>query len=63
MARSRPRKWIQSAIKRPGAFTAQAKRAGESVGEFAREKQHAGGKTGRRARLAMTLRRMAKRRS
>lgn len=30
------RKWIQKAIKRPGAFTAKAKRAGKGVQEYAR---------------------------
>ncbi len=52
--------WIQGAIKKPGAFTAEAKSAGESVGKFAQEKKHAGGKTGQRARLAITLRKLAK---
>jgi hypothetical protein len=54
--------FIQKAIKKPGAFTAQAKNAGESVGEFAEEKQHAKGTTGKRARLALTLRKLAKKR-
>lgn len=55
-------KFIQKAIKHPGAFTAQAKAAGKSVGEYAQEEKHAGGTTGRRARLAITLRKLAKRR-
>jgi len=55
-------KFIQSAIKKPGAFTAQAKAAGKSVGTFAREKAHAPGKTGQRARLALTLRKLGRRR-
>jgi hypothetical protein len=59
---ARKKKWIQGAIKKPGSFTAQAKRAGKSVGEFAKEKAGAGGVTGRRARLAMTLRKLGKRR-
>lgn len=54
--------FIQSAIKKPGAFTAQAKAAGKSVGEYAQEEKHAGGKTGQRARLAITLRKLAKKR-
>ena len=47
--------WIASAIRKPGALTAQAKRAGQSPMAFA--KAHAGdaGVTGRRARLAETL--------
>jgi len=55
-------KFIQSAIKKPGAFTAQAQKAGKSVGEFAREKASAPGKTGQRARLAITLRKLGQRR-
>lgn len=53
-------KWISSAIKKPGSFTAQAKRAGKGVQQFAREKRHASGKTGKRARLALTLSKMRK---
>jgi hypothetical protein len=53
--------WIHSAIKHPGAFKAEAKRAGESTKEFAEEKKHAKGKVGKRARLALTLMGMHKR--
>jgi len=49
------KKWIKGAIKNPGSLTAQAKRAGESPMEFAREHQHDSGTTGKRARLALTL--------
>jgi hypothetical protein len=52
--------WIQGAIKKPGSFTAQAKRAKMSVGEFAQKHKHDSGKTGARARLAITLRGMHK---
>lgn len=45
------KKFIQSAIKRPGALTAKAKAAGESVSEFARSKEHASGTTGQEARF------------
>ena len=31
-------KWIQGAIKHPGALTAKAKAAGESLSQFMREK-------------------------
>jgi hypothetical protein len=55
-------KWIQGAIKHPGSFTAAAKRAGKSVGEYAQEEKHAGGTLGHRARLAITLRKLAERR-
>lgn len=55
-------KFIQEAIKHPGAFTAQAKKAGKSAGEFAQEKKGAKGTIGRRARLAITLRKLAAKR-
>lgn len=53
-------KWISKAIKHPGALTAQAKRAGESPMEFAREHKNDSGTTGRRARMALTLSKMRK---
>jgi hypothetical protein len=59
---AKKKKFIQSAIKKPGALTASAKRAGKSPMEFAREKQHAPGKTGQRARFALTLRKLGGRR-
>jgi hypothetical protein len=51
-----PKKWISGAIKHPGALTRSAEKAGKSPMEFAREHQHDSGTTGRRARLALTLR-------
>jgi len=52
-------KWIQGAIKRPGAFTAKAKAAGKSTGAFARsvlkEGSKASTRTKRQAALAQTL--------
>jgi len=56
------KKWIAAAIKKPGSFTAQAKGAGKSVAQFAQEKKGAPGKTGKRARLAITLRKLGKKR-
>jgi hypothetical protein len=47
--------WIAGAIKHPGALTKSAKAAGESPMAFAHDKAHAKGKTGQRARLALTL--------
>lgn len=47
--------WIKGAIKHPGAFKAQAQRAGESTRAFAEEHKGDSGKTGKRARLALTL--------
>lgn len=54
--------FIQKAIKHPGAFTKSAKAAGKSVAEYAQEEKHAGGVTGKRARLAITLRKLAAKR-
>lgn len=62
MAVSRPRKkFIDKAIKHPGALTAQAHAAGQSPMSFAADHAHDSGTTGKRARLALTLRRFAKR--
>jgi hypothetical protein len=49
------KKWIEKAIKKPGSFSAAAKKAGESTAEYAQEKSGAKGKLGKRARLAQTL--------
>lgn len=45
-----------------GAFTAKAHAAGESVHQYAEEKQGASGKTGKQARLALTFEGIAKNR-
>ena len=50
--------WIAGAIKHPGAATKAAKAEGKSVGEWAQEHKNSPGTTGRRARLAITLRKM-----
>jgi len=51
--------WIQQAIRKPGAFRKQAKRAGKSTMQFARDvvrnPSRYGTTTVRRARLAITL--------
>lgn len=52
-----------SVIKRPGAFSAAAAKAGKSTAEYAREKASAPGRLGRQARLAKafaTMRRKKK---
>jgi len=54
------KKWMQGAIKKPGSFTAQAKAAGKGVMQYAREQMGAGGTTGKRARLALTLSKLRK---
>lgn len=61
-AKKKPKKFIQEAIKRPGAFTAKAERAGKTVAEFAEEKESAPGRLGKQARLAQTLRKIARKR-
>lgn len=55
MAKTKKTKWMQKAVKHPGSFTAEAKRAGKSVHAFAELKKHAKGKVGKRARLALTF--------
>lgn len=57
------RKWIDGAIKRPGAFKAKAEAAGKTTREFAAEKADAPGRLGRQARLAETLMGMNKSKS
>jgi hypothetical protein len=56
------KRWIQSAIKRPGAFRAKAKRAGMSTAAFARRvlanKERYDKRTVRQAALAVTLMKM-----
>jgi len=52
--------FIQGAIKHPGAFKAQAQRAGMSTREYALQHQGDSGTTGQRARFALTLMRMSK---
>lgn len=55
------KKFIAKAIKHPGAMTAAAKREGLSNSEY--EEKHKGdsGTSGKRARLAITLKHMRKR--
>ncbi len=54
------KKWISGAIKKPGSFTASAKKAGMSTHAYAEKEKHASGKTGQRARLALTLGKLRK---
>lgn len=53
-------KWIQSAIKHPGAETRAAKRAGMTPHEYAVKHKGDTGTAGKRARLALTLSKIAK---
>ena len=50
------KKWVQGALDNAhGQFKAKAEKAGESTKEFAEEEKDAPGKTGKQARLALTL--------
>jgi len=68
MAKRKPKRWIKGAISKKGALTATAKRAGavKSDGSikisWLRKKAKGSGKTAKRARLALTLRKLPKRR-
>ena len=63
---ARKRKWIQGAIRRPGAFTRKARAAGMSVSAYAarvlRPGSRADVRTKRQAVLARTLARLRRRR-
>lgn len=56
------RKWISKAIVRPGALTAKAEAAGQSVQAFAQSHKGASGRLGKQARLAITLKRISRKR-
>ena len=47
-----------SVVKRPGAFSAKAKKAGESTSAYARQEAGAPGRLGKQARLAETFAKM-----
>lgn len=53
--------FIKSAIKKPGALTASAKKAGQSPMSFAQAHQHDSGKTGQRARFALLMQKLRNR--
>lgn len=52
--------WIQGAIGHPGSFGRSARQAGKSTSQFAQMHKHDSGKLGQRARLALTLSRLRK---
>lgn len=66
MAAKKDKKWIQKAIKRPGAFTAKAKKANKSVAAMAaavtKNPDKYSSTTVRQANLAKTLRKISKKR-
>ena len=47
-------KWMQAAVKRPGAATRKANAAGETVSEWSRSHYHDKGLSGQQARFAVT---------
>lgn len=49
------KKWIQKAIKHPGAMTRAAKREGVSNSTYEQEHKHDSGHSGQMARFALTL--------
>lgn len=63
VAKKNEKKWIQGAIKRPGAFTAKAKKAGKSVSGMATAVTKNPSKysktTVRQANLAKTLKKIS----
>lgn len=65
-AKKTNKKWIQKAIKRPGAFTAKAKKANKSVAGMAaavtKNPSKYSATTVRQANLAKTLRKISKKR-
>jgi hypothetical protein len=66
MVEKKDNKWIQGAIKRPGAFTAKAKKAGKSVAGMAaavtKNPSKYSARTVRQANLAKTLRKISAKR-
>ncbi|RLC49278.1 MAG: hypothetical protein DRH57_00215 [Candidatus Cloacimonadota bacterium] len=67
MAKKKDNKWIQKAIKRPGSLRAIAKREGALNPDgtikvsWLRKKAKGSGRVARKARLALTLRKLSKR--
>lgn len=61
--KGRGKYWQAGAVKRPGALSAKAKRAGKSPMEYAREHYHSPGLTGRQARYAVNAQKRTGRKS
>ena len=59
---SKPRKWMQKAVKRPGALTTKAERAGMSVQAYAQKHKHDSGVRGEEARFALNAKKIVKKR-
>ncbi len=61
MAKKKPKKWIQKAIKRPGALTRKAKAAGMTVAAFIRNPpENITEQTKRQIALAKTLKKLGR---
>jgi len=60
--KKKKRNFIKGAIKHPGVFKAAAKRANMSTRQYAEKHKDDGGTLGRRARLALTLMGLSKKR-
>ena len=54
------KKWIKGAIKHPGAEKAAAAKAGESTHEYMEKHKGDSGTAGKRARLGLTLSKLAR---
>jgi len=56
------KRWIAKATpeRTRGVFTRKARAAGMTVQAYARKMRHAGGRLGRQARLALTLKKISK---
>jgi len=57
---AKKKNWIKGAIKHPGALTKKAKSAGMSPMSYAQKNKGAKGTTGKQSRLALTLRKLHK---
>lgn len=55
------KKWIQKAIRRPGALTRKAKAAGQTPTQYAQAHKGAKGRIGKQSRLALTLGKLRRR--
>lgn len=53
-------KWIQGAVKHPGAMTSAAKREGVSNSAYEQQHAHSAGKAGQRARFALNMKKIRK---
>lgn len=60
--KKKKRNWIKGAVKHPGAATESARKEGKSVSAWSKEHAHDSGKSGKRARLAQTFKKMSKHR-